>query len=162
MTRALLTNTFGFDTCCFVCDPDNPRGLRLQFYYDDESSRVVAEATPEAGHSGAPAYTHGGFSMAVLDDAMAWAIIAMAKKFGLSQHIAFEFKRPVKIHRTYAVEAWLEAAEEQEVIARAEVRDSKGRACITATSRYVVMSIEQATQAIGADATGAAPYTSSS
>lgn len=160
MTRTLLTNTFSFETCCFVCDPENDAGLRLQFYHDDESDRIIAEVTPEAGHSGAPTYAHGGFSMAALDDAMAWAVIAIAKKLGLSQRVEFDFKRPVKIDRTYAVEAWLESVAEREVVAQGELRDSKGRVCLAATGRYMVMTIEQATQAIGVDAGSAVDYTS--
>jgi acyl-coenzyme A thioesterase PaaI-like protein len=160
MTRTLLTNTFSFETSCFVCEPNNPRGLQMQFYYDDESERVVADMAPGIGHSGAPNYAHGGFSMAVLDDAMAWAVIAIAKKFGLSQRIEFDFMRPVKVDRTYSVDAWLDVAGEREVIARAEVRDSKGRVCIAATGRYMVMTMEQATQAIGGAAGSAAGYTS--
>jgi len=158
--KSLLTNTFGFDSLCFVCDERNEAGLRQRFFLDDETNTVKAEIAPGAGHSGAPSYAHGGFSMAVLDDAMAWAVIAVEKKFGLSRHIEFDFQRPVKIDRTYQVEAWIHEAEAGQVTARAEIRDSRGRVLLAATGRYIVMTMEQTTQAIGADATSAAAYTS--
>ncbi|HUF52982.1 MAG TPA: PaaI family thioesterase [Dehalococcoidia bacterium] len=159
--KSPLTNTFGFDSLRFVCDERNESGLRQRFFFDDESGTVQAEVTPDAGHSGAPSYAHGGFSMAILDDAMAWAVIAIEKKFGLSQHIEFDFQRPAKIGRTYQVEAWINESEERQVIARAEMRDAKGRVLLAVTGRYVVMTSEQTTQAIGADAAGsAASFTS--
>lgn len=155
-----LTNTFGFDSSCFVCDPDNEDGLRQQFFHDSETNRVVAEITPLSGHSGAPNYAHGGFTMAVLDDAMAWAVIAIEKKFGLSQRIEFDFQRPVKIERLHTIEAWIDKAEERSVVARAQVRDSRGRVCLAATATYIPMSMDQASQAIGSGAQDASSYTS--
>ena len=66
--------------------PGNPIGMRQQFFFDDESERIVAaRSRRRLAFSGAPNYTHGGASMAVLDDAMAWAIIELKQRFGVTR-----------------------------------------------------------------------------
>jgi len=154
-----LTNTFGFDSRCFVCDPDNTGGMRQPFFLDRERGRVVAEFTPTPDHSGAPNYAHGGATMAVLDDAMAWAIIATRERFGLSRRVETDFVRPVMIGRTYTVEAWVESFEVRSLNARAELKSPSGKLCVASRGEYMVMTLEEAQQAIGAGAGGASSYT---
>ena len=159
MSRRPLTNTFAFDTRCFVCDQDNQGGLRQRFFLDDELGRVVAEFVPTADHSGAPNYTHGGVIMAVLDDGMAWAIIAMKERFGLTRKVEIDFIRPVPIGVTHQVLAWVESFEGRSLMARAELRNPDGKLCVAAKASYVVLTIEEAESAIGSGARTAATYT---
>jgi uncharacterized protein (TIGR00369 family) len=133
--------------------------MKQQFFYDDDLERVVGEFTPTPDHSGAPNYAHGGASMAVLDDAMAWAIIAVRQRFGLSHRVEVDFLRPVLIGWSYSVEAWVESLEGRSLYARGEIRDHKGRVCVSARGKYTVMTLEEAEEAIGAGARGAASYT---
>jgi acyl-coenzyme A thioesterase PaaI-like protein len=154
-----LSNTFGFDSRCFVCDPENSGGLRQRFFLDRERGRVVAEFVPTPDHSGAPNYAHGGATMAVLDDAMAWAIIATKERFGLSRRVETEFVRPVMIGKTYSVEAWVESFEDRSLDARAELKSQSGKLCVASTGHYMVMTLEEAQRAIGAGASGASSYT---
>ena len=54
---------------CFVCGPDNPIGLKLDFTVEGE--RCHGEFTSAAEHAGFDGVTHGGIVFSVLDDAMA-------------------------------------------------------------------------------------------
>ena len=159
MSRRPLTNAFGFDTRCFVCDQDNEGGLRQRFFLDDELGRVVAEFIPSADHSGAPNYAHGGASMAVLDEAMAWAIIAIKERFGLTRKAEVDFIRPVPVGVAHGVQAWIESFEDRSLIARAELRNPEGKLCVAARASYIVLTVEEAESAIGAGAGTAARYT---
>ena len=159
MSRRPLTNAFAFDTRCFVCDQDNEGGLRQRFFLDDELNRVVAEFVPSADHSGAPNYAHGGVTMAVLDEAMAWAIIAMKERFGLTRKAEVEFIRPVPIGVAHKVQAWIESFEGRSLVARAELRNPDGKLCVAASATYIVLTVEEAESALGAGAETAARYT---
>lgn len=160
MPLELLTNTFGFESRCFVCDPENTGGMRQRFFLDRERERVVAEFAPTADHSGAPNYAHGGASMAVLDDAMAWVIIATKERFGLSRRVETEFVRPVMIGKAYKVEAWVESFEDRSLNARAELTSaSSGKLCVASMGHYMVMTLEEAQQAIGAGASATSSFT---
>jgi acyl-coenzyme A thioesterase PaaI-like protein len=142
-----------------VCDPDNNGGLRQRFFVDRERDRVVAEFKPTADHSGAPNYAHGGATMAVLDDAMSWAIIATKERFGLSRRVETDFARPVMIGKTYKVEAWVESFDDRSLEARAELSSTSGKLFVASTGLYIVMTLEEARQAIGASAGGTTFYT---
>ena len=159
MSRKPLTNTFAFETRCFVCDQDNEGGLRQRFFLEESLGRVVAEFIPSVDHSGAPNYAHGGVSMAVLDDAMAWAIIAIKDRFGLTRKVEVEFIRPLLVGGAYEVQAWVESFEDRSLVARAELRNSDGKLCVAAKASYTVLTLEEAEQAIGAGARTAVSYT---
>jgi acyl-coenzyme A thioesterase PaaI-like protein len=51
---------------CFVCGVDNPIGLHLSFYTDDEG-RTVARFRPKPEHQGYPGHLHGGLISTLLD-----------------------------------------------------------------------------------------------
>ena len=142
-----------------MCDQDNEGGLRQRFFLDDELNRVVAEFVPSADHSGAPNYAHGGVTMAVLDEAMAWAIIAMKERFGLTRKAEVEFIRPVPIGVAHEVQAWVESFEGRSLMARAELRNPEGKLCVAARASYIVLTVEEAESALGAGAETAARYT---
>src|SRR5665213_2147558 len=70
------TNTLSARSC-FVCGPDNPRGLRLAFQ-TNESGEMTAEWIPEPEMEGYQGIVHGGIVSTVLDEAMAKAVLTGA------------------------------------------------------------------------------------
>ena len=145
-----LTNAaWGFESNCFVCEPANPHGLRIPFFHDDEADVVTAEFRLGPEHSGAPHYVHGGVLLAILDEAMAWAAIALAERFAVVQSTATTFDRPVRIDEPHRVEASVHERTDTAVTARAHVADAGGRRCAEARARLVVMSTAVAGAAIG-------------
>jgi uncharacterized protein (TIGR00369 family) len=145
---------FGFDSRCFVCQHDNPRGLRVPFYLDDDAALVFAEFDLAAEFSGAPTLVHGGVTLALIDEAMSWATIALAGKFAFTQHSEADFHWPVRLGRPYRVEARVTGVTERKITADAAVLDRKRRPCVTATATMSVLDLGQAQDAIGSDVTG--------
>ncbi len=150
MARKPLTNAgWGFETNCFVCEPANPRGLHVAFFHDTEAEVVTAEFRLDVAHSGAPHYVHGGVLLAVMDEAMAWAAIALAGRFAVVQSTATTFDRPVRIDELHRVEASVHGSTDTAVTARAFIADAAGRRCARARARLVVLSTAVAGSAIG-------------
>jgi acyl-coenzyme A thioesterase PaaI-like protein len=146
---ALDNATWGFATKCFVCDPHNPGGLRIPFYHDTEAAKVVAELCLSDTFSGAPQLVHGGIVLAVLDEAMAWAAIAIGGRFALTKEWASTFHRPVKVNHRHRVEAELTARADDLMRARAVVLDAQARPCTTASASLVPFGATQARSVIG-------------
>jgi uncharacterized protein (TIGR00369 family) len=145
-----LTNAaWGFESSCFVCDPDNPSGLRIPFFHDDLAGLVTAEFALGAEHSGAPHYVHGGVLLTILDEAMAWAAIALAERFAVVQSTATTFDRPVRIDEPHRVRASVSDRTDTAVTARATIVDAGDVVCAEARARLVVMSSAVAGAAIG-------------
>jgi acyl-coenzyme A thioesterase PaaI-like protein len=52
---------------CFVCGIENPIGLKLFFYTDDEG-RTITHFRPKPEHQGYPGQLHGGVISSLLDE----------------------------------------------------------------------------------------------
>lgn len=155
MTVHKLDNsTWGFASNCFVCEPKNEQGLRIPFTFDDDAGIVEAEFTLDSAFSGAPTYAHGGVTLAIMDEAMAWATIAALKTFAVTETTTTKFIRPVKIGRTYRVRAQIENPAEDGIDVIAVVINEHDKPCAEGRARFVPLSADQATSALGAAPTG--------
>ena len=150
----LDNSAWGFESNCFVCEPRNEQGLRIPFTYDDESGLVEAEFTLTDAFSGAPSYAHGGVTLAILDEAMAWAAIAAAKAFAMTQTTTTTFIRPVKIDRTYRVNAKVDGRDDEGLDISAVVVNERDKPCAEAHARFIHLNFDQATAAVGTTPTG--------
>ena len=153
-THALENARWGFESNCFVCEPRNAAGLRIPFEHDDEAEVVRAAFTLDDRFSGAPTYVHGGVVLAVLDEAMSWATIAIGGVFAVTSETSARFLRPVRVGRDHTVVARVEEAAEDRLATSASVLDGTGRACVEARATFVPLGPAQAVDAIGVEPTG--------
>ena len=152
--RRLHNEDWGFESNCFVCEPRNERGLAIPSHHDEEAGTVVAEYELDGAFSGAPSYVHGGVTLAILDEAMAWATIALAGAFALTRTTTTRFLRPVRVGRPHRVEAHVTAQADDAIEAEATVIDSQGRPCARAEASFVPMSAAMARSAMGTEVAG--------
>ena len=147
--RALDSAAFGFPTSCFVCDPDNSRGLRLAFFHDEDAGLVTAEFTLGVEFSGAPQYVHGGVVLAVVDEAMAWAAIALAGQFAVVRETTTTFEHGVRLGEPHRVEARIESQTHRIVQTSARVFNAEAKRCARSKARLVFLTESGARSAIG-------------
>jgi acyl-coenzyme A thioesterase PaaI-like protein len=149
--RPLSNDQWGFESSCFVCEQRNVGGLRIPFSHvtDDDGQRVTASFTLDEQFSGAPNYVHGGVLLAILDEAMAWATIAICEKFAVTRETSSRFDRPVKLHREHRVEAWIERVEGATISTRARIVRPDDKVCVEAHATFVQLGAEQAADAAG-------------
>ena len=153
MTVIPLTNQgWGFDSLCFVCDDRNSRGLRIPFFHDDETGTVFAEFTLDESSSGPPALVHGGLLMALCDEAMGWAMIAVAEVWALTSSNAHRFLRPVRLNRPYRVEARITHRDEAGVHVTATIVSvPQGKLSVEAEAVFSPLGRAQAARVIGSE-----------
>ncbi|HEX9994911.1 MAG TPA: PaaI family thioesterase [Acidimicrobiales bacterium] len=152
--RPLTNEGWGFSSNCFVCEPANASGLRIPFFHDDEAGTVVADFRLGPEFSGAPTYVHGGVVLAVLDEAQAWATIAVGGRFAVTTETTTRFLRPARVGRDYRVEARLTATHGDDLATAATVSDERGRPCAESTATFRALSAAAAVDAIGSDISG--------
>ncbi|HUW02749.1 MAG TPA: hotdog domain-containing protein [Acidimicrobiales bacterium] len=151
----LLNENWGFDSNCFVCETKNPTGLRIPFHHDTDTDQVVADFNLGNEFSGAPSYVHGGVSLSILDEAQAWATIAVGGKFAVTSTTSTTFDLPVLVGRDYRVSASLASVSDDTIDTRAVITfGSEDRVCATSTATFTVLSLASAVGALGADVTG--------
>jgi uncharacterized protein (TIGR00369 family) len=155
--RRLHNDDWGFESNCFVCEPRNDGGLQIPFHHDPERQVVVATFALGDRFSGAPSYVHGGVTLAVLDEAMAWAAIAVGGKFAVTTETSTRFLRPVLVGKDYTVEAHLTDQTPDQIEATAVVTYGSGTVCAEARATFAVLGEAQAVRATGADAANIDP-----
>jgi len=83
---------------CFVCGPENPIGLRLEFSID-ENDICRSEFTPGRNHCGYDNVTHGGIVFSALDDVMAnWLFLKGYTAFTAKCEVRYRDALPIGTH----------------------------------------------------------------
>ena len=149
----LDASSFGFDSRCFVCDTENDRGLQVPFFHDTDNDVVFAEFELPPAFSGAPTLVHGGATLALIDEGMSWATIAIAERFAFTKETSARFDWPIRLERAYRLEVRIAEADATRIYTAAVVLDAKARTCATATAVMAVLDIGQIADATGAEIT---------
>lgn len=162
MAKIRLHNEdWGYETNCFVCEPANQTGLRIPFFHDDEAHTVTAQFTLTESFSGAPGFAHGGVSLAILDEAMAWACIAVAHQWAVTTETATTFARPVLVGQEFVVTARIDSETDATIATSAEITNAEGKSCASATATFTKLGEAQAQRIVGDDQAIDTTYTRS-
>lgn len=97
--------------------------------------------------SGAPSYVHGGVQLALLDEAMDWASIAIAGQFAVTASFGSTFHHPLKIDRHYRLQATINSRTDSTLTASSVIVDDQQRVRTSADATLVVLSAAQAVEA---------------
>jgi hypothetical protein len=93
-------------------------------------------------------------TLALIDEAMSWATIALGEKFAYTGETAARFEWPVRLGPRGAPRPDTADRAERRMTTEAVVLDAKGRPCVTARATMVVLDLGQAAAAIGTEVTG--------
>ena len=145
----LHNDDWGYESNCFVCEQRNAAGLRVPFFHDTERGVVTAPIELGSAHSGAPTLLHGGIVLALLDEAMAWACIAVARRWAVTTETHARFERAVRVDTAYDVTAEILSVDETEIHAAARVDDSRGRLRTSAAATFTILGEAQMTRLAG-------------
>lgn len=123
---------------CFVCAPGNQHGLAVPLWYDDTDGHVEATVRFDELHCGAPTYVHAGLAMAVLAEAMAWAVVTTTGRIAITLASSTDFRRPLRIGVPYLARAEIDRVTGPDVNASAVFRvDDEVLATAAATFRVI-------------------------
>lgn len=119
---------------CFVCGSDNPAGLHLDFWMDDE--QVWTEFTPGQEHQGWPGVLHGGLAATVLDETMGRAA-ALRDQWMISAKIAFTYRKPVPLGQPLRVVARIDRLQGGRMMASGEILLPDGTVAVEGHGLYL-------------------------
>lgn len=82
---------------CFVCGRENPVGLKMQFYDDDEDT-VCSVITPDIRFEGYPGIVHGGILASILDEVVGRvAMVGDHHHFMMTVTMKVSYRNPVPV-----------------------------------------------------------------
>jgi len=125
---------------CFVCGLENPIGLKMAFYEDDEG-RVTAKFTPGDEHQGFPGMVHGGIVTALLDEVLGRVAIA-AERWVVTGRLNIRFRRPVPVGETLTIVGEVVNWKRRTLEARGEIRLADGQVGAEATGTFIEIPAE--------------------
>ncbi len=148
----LHNDDLGYETNCFVCEQRNERGLQIPFFHDTDRDLVTAEFALTKDFSGAPTMVHGGVALAVLDEAMAWACIALGRRWAVTSETTTRFDRAIYVDKPHNVEAEVTEQTDSEIRTVGRIVDLKGRVRAESTATFTILGEAELKRAVGADA----------
>ncbi len=80
---------------CFACGTANPFGLNMSFYCQEDA--VCSDLVLGEYHVGWENIAHGGIISTVLDEVMAWAVVAFKRVFFVTRSMELSYLRPVEV-----------------------------------------------------------------
>lgn len=96
---------------CFACAPDNPYGLKMEFYEDGDD--IVSFWHPHSNYQGWLNTLHGGIQATLLDEIGGWIIARKFQTSGMTTNLNVKYRKPVPTGEGVVVEV------------RARVKDKK-------------------------------------
>jgi acyl-coenzyme A thioesterase PaaI-like protein len=130
---------------CFVCGRDNPIGLHIHFFMD-EQNQVHADLTPQAEHQGFPGVMHGGLISTLFDETIGRAAIAH-NIWCMTAELKVRFKKPVRIDEPLHVMGELVDINKRVLRGRGELRRAADNTLLAeAEAVYIRLPDEQRAQ----------------
>ncbi len=124
---------------CFACGKDNPEGMHLKFYLDEERQRFVCRFRLPQRFQGPPGHAHGGIIATILDEAMG-KVNKIRSVIALTRQMEVHFLKPVPLHKPLIAEGHEVKVEGRQHINVAEIRNLKGE--VLANSRATFIAID--------------------
>ncbi len=120
---------------CFVCGIDNPIGLHLAFYTDDEG-RCIARFRPKPEHQGYPGHLHGGIISTLLDETMG-RVLTHEGVFALTGRLEIKFRKPVPMDQDLSVVGELTRGRSRAYEAKGEIQLPDGTVLVEGSGTYI-------------------------
>jgi uncharacterized protein (TIGR00369 family) len=133
--------TFEFEPHnCFACGELNEHGLQLKLYFGERRSwtEFVLDERFEGWHG----VTHGGILATILDEVMAWALVA-EDNWGVTARMTIDFKRPVAVGTSVRAEGWIVRNRRRLVDTAGQIVDANGTLLASAAAVYVAANEER-------------------
>jgi len=122
---------------CFVCGSENPRGLKIPYYYDGK--RVKTEFVPGSELCGFDNIVHGGIVFSLADEAMMHLIRASGLR-AITAEIAMRYHGFAKVNVKISLLAEFESITEKLIKAKCVLLDYKGKKIATARGKFLPFS----------------------
>ena len=121
---------------CFVCGHDNPHGIGLELWVDDDGV-LTSEFTLGEAQQGPPGHAHGGASAAIFDEAMGLVVWAAGLKVA-AVNLEINYHKPLPLHLPLTFEARITQKDERKIFSTGEIKLPDGTRAVSGRGIYVV------------------------
>ena len=123
---------------CFACGKDNPQGMRLKFFLDEQTRQATCTFKLSRRYQGPPGHAHGGIIATILDEAMG-KINRLHKVLALTRSMQVDYLKPVPLGAMLLVTGREQSANGREYVNVAEISDHTGRVLARSTGTFLAI-----------------------
>lgn len=132
---------------CFGCCPDNPFGVKMQFYEDNED--VVCFWKPQEHYQSWENTLHGGVQSVLLDEICGWVVFHKLQSSGVTAKMETRFRKPVAINQQYIeLRARLREMKRNIAVVNGEIRSEEGEILVECTCTYFTFDAAHAPEGV--------------
>lgn len=128
---------------CFGCAPDNPAGVKMEFYEDGEE--IVSIWKPKPEYQGWFDTLHGGIQAVLLDEICAWVVLRKLQTTGVTSKMESRYMKSINTNDDYVeLRARIKEIKRNIIIIEAKLFNQAGELCTKATCTYFTFPREKA------------------
>ena len=136
-----------YSESCIVCGHQNPIGLQLRFFRDQDE--VTSRFELPADYRGFLDRTHGGIVSSLLDEAMGWATTLRCNRFTYTVELKVRFKIPVPVETPLEVRGAVARHTRRLSFAEARILTADGEELATAEGKFMMITGEETNEVAG-------------
>ena len=130
---------------CFGCSPENPRGVKMEFYEDGDE--IVSFWKPKPEYQGWLDTLHGGIQAVLLDEICAWVIVRKLQTTGVTSKMETRYRKSISSNDTLlGIRASIQEQKRNIILVKATIYNSAKEICTEAVCTYFTFSKEKSQQ----------------
>lgn len=133
---------------CFGCAPENPLGLHMEFYEDEDD--IVAFWKPLGGYQGWLHTLHGGIQTTLMDELAGWVVLRKLQTSGVTSRLDAKFMKSISTNdQRLMIRGRIKDRKRNAVFIETEIYNSANELCSRADLVYFVTPQERASEELG-------------
>ena len=130
---------------CFGCSPENPMGVKMEFYEDGDE--IVSFWKPKPEYQGWLDTLHGGIQAVLLDEICAWVIVRKFQTTGVTSKMETRYRKSISSNDTLLeIRASIQEQKRNIILVKATIYNSAKEICTEAVCTYFTFSKEKSQQ----------------
>ena len=130
---------------CFGCSPENPMGVKMEFYEDGDE--IVSFWKPKPEYQGWLDTLHGGIQAVLLDEICAWVIVCKLQTTGVTSKMETRYRKSISTNDTLLeIRASIQEQKRNIILVKATIYNSAMEICTEAVCTYFTFSKEKSQQ----------------
>lgn len=130
---------------CFGCSPENPMGVKMEFYEDGDE--FVSFWKPKPEYQGWLDTLHGGIQAVLLDEICAWVIVRKLQTTGVTSKMETRYRKSISTNDTFLeIRASIQEQKRNIILVKATIYNSAKEICTEAVCTYFTFSKEKSQQ----------------
>lgn len=130
---------------CFGCCPDNPLGLKMEFY--EEGDEIISYWHPNEHYQGWVGVMHGGILSTIIDEIAGWVVLRKMQTTGVTSKLEVSYRKPIlSSSKEIVVRSHISSVLRNIVKIEAIIENEDHEVCVSGVATYFIFDKKRATE----------------